>query len=102
MSDYVQLNYTNDLPSFLLNPDVNNTANVTQNRCCGLKVVAIPCASWICVPTKTKDMPLKWSADIHNHIKSVTFCESDSHHTNKNKLLQQMICVSSQFHKKNV
>ena len=91
MSDYVQLNDTNELPSFLLSPDVNNTANVPKSMLWP-KVVAIPCASWICVPTKTKDMPLKWSADIHNHIKSVIFCESDSHHTNKNKLLQQMIC----------
>jgi hypothetical protein len=39
MSDYVQLNDTNELPSFLLNPDVNNTANVTQNRCCGPKLL---------------------------------------------------------------
>lgn len=41
MSDYVQLNDTNDLPSFLLNPDVNNTANVPKSMLWP-KVVAIP------------------------------------------------------------
>ena len=82
MSDYVQLNDTNDLPSFLLNHDVNNTANVPKSMLWP-KVVAIPLCIMDMCPYEDEDMPLKWSADIHNHIKSVTFCESDSHHTNK-------------------
>jgi hypothetical protein len=75
MCDYVPLNDTNDLPAQLL-----------AQSCCKTLCIMDMC------PYKDKDMPMKWSADIHNHIKIVTFCESDSHNSNKNKLLQQMIC----------
>ena len=60
------------------------------------QLLAQSCCKTLCImdmcPYKDEDMPMKWSADIHNHIKIVTFCESDSHNSNKNKLLQQMIC----------
>jgi hypothetical protein len=53
------------------------------------------CCKTLCImdicPYKDEEMPLKWSADISNHVKAVTFCESDSRNSNKNKLLQQMI-----------
>jgi hypothetical protein len=60
------------------------------------QLLAQSCCKTLCImdmcPYKDDDMPLKWSADISNHVKVVTFCESDSHNSNKNNLLQQMIC----------
>ena len=60
------------------------------------QLLAQSCCKTLCImdmcPYKDDDMSLKWSADIINHVKIVTFCESDSHNSNKNNLLQQMIC----------
>ncbi len=53
------------------------------------------CCKTLCImdicPYKDDEMPLKWSAEITNHVKAVTFCESDSYNSNKNKLFKQMI-----------
>ena len=60
------------------------------------QMLAQSCCKTLCImdmcPYKDDDMPLKLSVDIRNHVKVVTFCESDSHNTNKNKLLQQLMC----------
>ena len=37
------------------------------------------------------EMALKWGADVMNHVKIITLCESDSHNTNKNALIQAML-----------
>jgi hypothetical protein len=37
------------------------------------------------------EMALKWGADVMNHVKIITLCESDSHNTNKNTLIQTML-----------
>jgi hypothetical protein len=59
------------------------------------ELLAQSCCKTLCImdmcPYQDEDMQLKWSVDIQNHVKIVTFCESDSHNSNKNKLLQQMI-----------
>jgi hypothetical protein len=60
------------------------------------QMLAQSCCKTLCImdmcPYKDDDMPLKLSVDIRNHVKVVTLCESDSHNTNKNKLLQQLMC----------
>jgi hypothetical protein len=63
-----------------------DVAQLLSQSCCKTLCIMDMC------PYEDEDMPLKWSADIHNHVKVVTFCESDSHNSNKKKLLQQMIC----------
>jgi hypothetical protein len=53
------------------------------------QMLAQSCCKTLCImdmcPYEDEDMPLKWSADIHNHVKVVTLCESDSHNSNKKK-----------------
>jgi hypothetical protein len=59
--------------------------NMLNNSCC-----KTACIMDIC-PYGNDDMLLKWSADINNHVKVITLCESDSHNTNKNQLIQSML-----------
>jgi hypothetical protein len=53
------------------------------------------CCKTVCImdmcPYGNDDMLLKWGADVNNHVKMITLCESDSHNTNKNQLIQSMI-----------
>jgi hypothetical protein len=42
-------------------------------------------------PYGNDEMFLKWSADVNNQVKIITLCESDTHNTNKNKLIQMML-----------
>ena len=53
------------------------------------------CCKTVCImdicPYGNEDMLLKWSADVNNLVKVITLCESDSHNTNKNQLIQSML-----------
>ena len=53
------------------------------------------CCKTVCIldmcPYGNKEMLLKWGADVNNHVKVITLCESDSHNTNKNQLIQSML-----------
>ena len=53
------------------------------------------CCKTVCImdmcPYGNEEMLLKWSADVNNNIKVITLCESDSHNTNKNQLIQSML-----------
>ena len=53
------------------------------------------CCKTVCImdmcPYGNDDMLLKWGADVNNHVKVITLCESDSHNTNKNQLIQFML-----------
>ena len=53
------------------------------------------CCKTVCImdmcPYGNEDMLLKWGADINNLVKVITLCESDSHNTNKNQLIQSML-----------
>ena len=59
--------------------------NMLNNSCCKTACIMDMC------PYENDDMLLKWSADINNHVKVITLCESDSHNTNKNQLIQSML-----------
>ena len=53
------------------------------------------CCKTVCImdmcPYGNEEMLLKWSADVNNLVKVITLCESDSHNTNKNQLIQSML-----------
>jgi len=53
------------------------------------------CCKTVCImdmcPYGNEEMLLKWSADVNNFVKVITLCESDSHNTNKNQLIQSML-----------
>ena len=59
--------------------------NMLNNSCCKTACIMDMC------PYGNDNMLLKWSADINNHVKVITLCESDSHNTNKNQLIQSML-----------
>ena len=42
-------------------------------------------------PYGNDNMLMKWGADVNNNVKVITLCESDSHNTNKNQLIQLML-----------
>jgi len=46
-------------------------------------------------PYGNEEMLLKWGADVNNNVKVITLCESDSHNTNKNQLIQSMLMEHS-------
>jgi len=53
------------------------------------------CCKTVCImdmcPYGNEEMLLKWSVDVNNLVKVITLCESDSHNTNKNQLIQSML-----------
>ncbi len=86
-----------------INPDLTKESGIIDN----FKKVVVPAdfsliditqlllqsfCKTVCImdtcPYKDEEMSLKWSAEITNHVKVVTFCESDSYNSNKNKLLK--------------
>jgi len=59
--------------------------SILNNSCCKTACIMDMC------PYANDEMLLKWGADINNHVKVITLCESDSHNTNKNQLIQLML-----------
>jgi len=59
--------------------------SILNNSCCKTACIMDMC------PYANEEMLLKWGADINNHVKVITLCESDSHNTNKNQLIQSML-----------
>ena len=68
-------------------------AEITQDELMAL--LNSTCCKTVCImdmcPYGNEDMLLKWSADVNNRVKVITLCESDSHNTNKNRLIQSML-----------
>ena len=56
-----------------------------NNSCCKTVCIMDMC------PYGNEEMLLKWSVDVNNLVKVITLCESDSHNTNKNQLIQSML-----------
>jgi len=73
------------MPADFVEIGQDELTNMLNNSCC-----KTACIMDIC-PYGNDDMLLKWSADINNHVKVITLCESDSHNTNKNQLIQSML-----------
>jgi hypothetical protein len=59
--------------------------SMLNNCCCKTACIMDMC------PYANDEMLLKWGADINNNVKVITLCESDSHNTNKNQLIQSML-----------
>jgi hypothetical protein len=58
--------------------------------------ISSSCCKTLCILDTCPDdndtnYKLKWTADVYNHVKVISFCESDSLTTNKNALIQTMI-----------
>ena len=53
------------------------------------------CCKTVCImdmcPYGNDDMLLKWGADVNNHVKVITLCESDSHNTDKKLILNSIL-----------
>ena len=68
-------------------------AEITQDELMAL--LNSTCCKTVCIMDiccyGNEDMLLKWSADVNNLVKVITLCESDSHNTNKNQLIQSML-----------
>ena len=68
-------------------------AEITQDELMAL--LNSTCCKTVCImdmcPYGNEEMLLKWSADVNNLVKVITLCESDSHNTNKNQLIQSML-----------
>ena len=68
-------------------------AEISQDEMTGLLYQS--CCKTVCImdmsPYGNDEMLLKWSADVNNQVKVITLCESDSHNTNKNQLIQMML-----------
>ena len=68
-------------------------AEITQDELMAL--LNSTCCKTVCIMDMccygNEDMLLKWSADVNNLVKVITLCESDSHNTNKNRLIQSML-----------
>jgi hypothetical protein len=68
-------------------------AEISQDEMTGLLYQS--CCKTVCImdmsPYGNDEMFLKWSADVNNQVKIITLCESDTHNTNKNKLIQMML-----------
>ena len=68
-------------------------AEITQDELMAL--LNSTCCKTVCIMDMccygNEDMLLKWSADVNNLVKVITLCESDSHNTNKNQLIQSML-----------
>jgi hypothetical protein len=56
-----------------------------NNSCCKTVCIMDMC------PYGNNNMLLKWGADVNNQVKVITLCESDSHNTNKNEIIQSML-----------
>ena len=68
-------------------------AEISQDEMTGLLYQS--CCKTVCImdmsPYGNDEMFLKWSADVNNQVKIITLCESDTHNTNKNQLIQMML-----------
>ena len=68
-------------------------AEITQDELMAL--LNSSCCKTVCIMDMccygNDEMLLKWSADVNNLVKVITLCESDSHNTNKNQLIQSML-----------
>jgi hypothetical protein len=73
------------MPADFVEIGQDELTNMLNNSCCKTACIMDMC------PYGNDDMLLKWSADINNHVKVITLCESDSHNTNKNQLIQSML-----------
>ena len=73
------------MPADFVEIGQDKLTNMLNNSCCKTACIMDMC------PYGNDDMLLKWSADINNHVKVITLCESDSHNTNKNQLIQSML-----------
>jgi hypothetical protein len=63
----------------------NELTTMLNNSCCKTVCIMDMC------PYGNDNMLLKWGADINNQVKIITLCESDSHNTNKNEIIQSML-----------
>jgi hypothetical protein len=68
------------MPADFVEIGQDELTNMLNNSCCKTACIMDMC------PYGNDDMLLKWGADINNHVKVITLCESDSHNTNKNQL----------------
>jgi hypothetical protein len=73
------------MPADFVEIGQDELTNMLNNSCCKTACIMDMC------PYGNDDMLLKWGADINNRVKVITLCESDSHNTNKNQLIQSML-----------
>jgi len=73
------------MPADFVEIGQDKLTDMLNNSCCKTVCILDMC------PYGNDDMLMKWSADINNHVKVITLCESDSHNTNKNQLIQSML-----------
>jgi hypothetical protein len=73
------------MPADFVEIGQDKLTDMLNNSCCKTVCIMDMC------PYGNDDMLMKWSADINNHVKVITLCESDSHNTNKNQLIQSML-----------
>ncbi len=73
------------MPADFVEIGQDELTSMLNNSCCKTVCIMDMC------PYGNDDMLMKWGADVNNNVKVITLCESDSHNTNKNQLIQMML-----------